>query len=110
MPMAAGFEYAISSLSGSGEGYRLAMDAAAAVWPTVFRPSLDAIKALDGKLFAMLSVGERQVFDFYRDQGRKYGVIVGISPKGSPDELIVLKPDQSENVQRTNNRVRVVVS
>ena len=110
-PMAVGFGYAINMVSGTGDSPRLVMEAAAKVWPTVVRPSIEAIKALDGKSFARLSADERRVLDFYRDRGRKYGVSVDITHEGDPEELAAMSREQADQVlYRTNSRVRVIVS
>ena len=37
---------------------------------------LTAVKALDGRIFATLSPEEEAVLEFYRRQGRKYGVAI----------------------------------
>lgn len=109
-PMATGIAYGIDAVSGASGSDRLVKEAAATVWPTVVRPRIEAIKALDGKIFATLSADERQVFDFYRDRGRKYGVTVGLIQEGNPDELMELERDQAGRFLRTNSKVRVIAS
>ena len=41
-------------------------------------PSIDAIRALDGRVYAMLSPDEEATFDFYAAQGRKFEVAVRV--------------------------------
>lgn len=111
-PMAVGFRYAINMVSGPNDAPRLVTEAAEKVWPMVIGPSIEAIKALDGKIFAMLTADQREVLDYYRDRGRKYGVTVEILNEGDPDELARansrLQADQI--LAKTNSRVRVVVA
>lgn len=42
--------------------------------------SLEAVKELDGKIFAMLTDTEMEVLNIYRAQGRKYGVSATVEP------------------------------
>ena len=58
-------------------------------------PTIDQIKALDGRIFAMLTAEEAAVLDFYRKQGRKYDVAISIITKADPDEL-ALAPSEAE--------------
>ncbi|NOT67097.1 MAG: hypothetical protein HOP04_02000 [Methylophilaceae bacterium] len=51
-------------------------------------PTLEAIQTLDGRNFAMLTAEEQAVLTFYRDQGRKFDVVVAPSPdSGSKDHM-----------------------
>ena len=54
-------------------------------------PTIDQIKALDGRIFAMLTAEEAAVLDFYRKQGRKYDVAISIINKANPEELALAK-------------------
>lgn len=73
--------------------------------------SLEAIKALDGRIFAMLSEDDLEILNFYRKTGRKYGVSVGIQNEASP-ELIAQATSQAEVDQilkSANSRISVTV-
>ena len=76
------------------------------------QPSIEAIKALDGKIFAMLTPGEEVTLNFYRDQGRKFGVAVSIINEADPAELAKapsrLQADQI--LKSANSRISVSVS
>ncbi|WP_321959323.1 hypothetical protein [Burkholderia cenocepacia] len=74
-------------------------------------PTIDQVKALDGKIFAMLSEDDRAVLHFYRAQGRKYGVTVSILNEADPDELArASSREQADQIlQRSNSRVSVTV-
>lgn len=50
-------------------------------------PTLDSLKALDGRIFAMLDESELEVLNFYRDQGRKFDVTVTVVNKADPNAL-----------------------
>ncbi|HYD60870.1 MAG TPA: hypothetical protein VEC35_10970 [Noviherbaspirillum sp.] len=72
-------------------------------------PTIEEIKALDGRIFATLSEKEQAVLDFYRDQGRKFGVSVSIVNEADSDELAAAKSvEQADQIlKRTNSRVRI---
>ena len=72
-------------------------------------PSIEAVKALDGKNFAMLNQDERQILDFYRDRGRKYGVSVAIVSDADSDELArAASREQADQIlAKANSRVHV---
>ncbi|MFL1449149.1 hypothetical protein ACI77O_12210 [Pseudomonas tritici] len=73
----------------------------------------DLVKALrlDGKVFAMLDPGELEVFNFFRNQGRKYGVEASIVSPADVAELATAKSQehQDETNRQVNSTVRVVV-
>lgn len=75
-------------------------------------PTIDEVKALDGKIFAMLSERELIVLDFYRKQGRKFGVSLMIKNEADPDELqnARSKEQADEIMKSANSRVSVSVS
>ena len=50
-------------------------------------PTIEQIKALDGRIFAMLTTDESAVLDFYQKQGRKYDVAITIINRADPAEL-----------------------
>jgi hypothetical protein len=62
--------------------------------------------ALDGRIYAMLSEGEREVLDFYRKQGRKYRVAVSIISKADPTELALARSEaQADEIMRRANSI-----
>lgn len=67
-------------------------------------PSIDEVKALDGKIFAMLSDRENEVYKFYRNQGRKYGVAISIVNKANQEELSrAASEEQAEQIMKSAN-------
>jgi hypothetical protein len=74
-------------------------------------PATDEVKALDGKVFAMLTERESLVLDFYRKQGRKFGVSIRIESKANPDLLRQAKSEQQADdiMKRANSRIHVAV-
>lgn len=74
-------------------------------------PTLDAVQALDERIFATLSADEQTVLDFFRDQGRKYEVSINIVNKADPDELARTRSRaQADQVLKSaNSVVRVFV-
>lgn len=73
-------------------------------------PSLEVVKALDGRNFTMLSAEELAVLAFYRDQGRKYDVSVAILSDADPKELKCASRAQADEImKRANSHVRIVV-
>jgi hypothetical protein len=76
-------------------------------------PSTEAVKALDGKIFAMLSEAELKVLEFYQKRGRKYGVSVGFASEGElaePTQAIEWTERGLDLLRRTSCRVRVTVA
>lgn len=75
-------------------------------------PSIEAIKALDGKIFAMLTADEQATLDFYRIQGRKYGVSVAIINQADPEKLAAAKSRQEADhiLKSANSTVQVTCS
>jgi hypothetical protein len=47
-------------------------------------PSIDAVRALDGKYLATLDNKELGILNFYKNQGRKHGVSLKISNEAAP--------------------------
>lgn len=79
---------------------------------TVGQPSIDAIKALDGKIFAMLNYVELNTLNFYRERGRKFGVSVQIINKAEPVVLANAKSKQEEDhiLMGANSTISVSLS
>ena len=50
-------------------------------------PTLESIRALNGRIFATLSPKEHEVFDFYAAQGRKFEVEISIVKDGVAIDL-----------------------
>lgn len=74
-------------------------------------PSIDAIKALDGRIFATLSEDEEVVLRFYRDQGRKFDVAITIQNEADPEKLArASSGEQADQILKSaNSLVRVHV-
>lgn len=67
-------------------------------------PTIEQIKALDGRIFAMLTAEEAAVLDFYRMQGRKYDVAIAIINKADPRELARARsPAQADEIMKRAN-------
>ncbi|CAJ6625523.1 Uncharacterised protein [Burkholderia pseudomallei] len=75
-------------------------------------PSIEQAKALNGKILAMLSEDEQAVLDFYRLQGRKYGVEISIVNEADPEELAhaTSREQADQLLKRSNSRVSIIVS
>ncbi len=75
-------------------------------------PSIEEVKALDGRIFAMLNADEEAVLNFYRDQGRKFGVSVSIINEADPEELARASSRQQADqiMKRANSRIHVTVA
>ncbi|WP_321944465.1 hypothetical protein [Paraburkholderia tropica] len=71
-----------------------------------------SVQALDGRIFATLSDDEMATLNFYRDQGRKFGVSVCIDNDADPAELAraVSREQTDQILKRANNRVHVLVA
>src|SRR3989344_809261 len=74
-------------------------------------PSIEAIKALYGRIFAMLNTTELETLEFYRAQGRKYGVSVSIINKADPNAVAAAKSRQEADhiMKSANSLISVVV-
>lgn len=75
-------------------------------------PSIDAIKAIDGKIFAMLTKDEMATLNFYRSQGRKYGVSITIINQADQVKLAAANSQQEADhiLKSANSRVQVTCS
>lgn len=76
------------------------------------QPSIEEVKALDGRIFAMLNKDEEAVLNFYRDQGRKFGVSVSIINEADPSELERASSRQQADqiLKSANSRVYVTIT
>jgi hypothetical protein len=74
-------------------------------------PTIEAVKALDGMIFAMLDDEQMEVLNFYRDQGRKFGVSVSIINEADPEELARARTKQQTDqvLKGANSRVSVAI-
>ncbi|MEM8519037.1 hypothetical protein [Janthinobacterium sp. CAN_S7] len=74
-------------------------------------PTIDEVKALDGKIFAMLNEREMDVLNFYRLRGRKYGVAVAVINEADPKQLAHAgSQEQADQVLKSaNSRVSITV-
>lgn len=69
-------------------------------------PTVEAVLALDGRIFAMLTSEENKALQFYRDQGRKYGVAVSIISKADTTELAeAASEERADEILRRSNSV-----
>ncbi|TXT27833.1 MAG: hypothetical protein FD131_3515 [Rhodocyclaceae bacterium] len=75
-------------------------------------PCIDAIKAIDGKIFAMLTEDEMATLNFYRSQGRKYGVSITIINQADPVKLAAANSQEEADhiLKSANSRVQVTCS
>lgn len=74
-------------------------------------PTLESIKALDGRVFAMLSTDEQAVFHFYYAQGRKFDVAIAVRNEADPAELAgaASRQEAGRILKSANSRVSVMV-
>ncbi len=74
-------------------------------------PTIDQIKALDGRIVGMLSEGETQVLNFYRDRGRNFDVSVHITNEADKEKLAGAqsKTEADAILKSSNSRVAVSV-
>lgn len=69
-------------------------------------PTLQSVKALDGRIFAMLNSDEIAVYKFYRDRGRKYGVSISVINKADPAKLAQARTtEQAEEIMKSANSI-----
>ncbi len=57
-------------------------------------PSIEAVKSLDGRVFSMLTASELETLEFYRAQGRKFGVSVSIINNADPKAVAAARSRQ----------------
>lgn len=68
------------------------------------------IKALDGRIFAMLTPDEKSLLDFFSSRGRKYDIAISIVNLASPEELMkaATKEQADQILSATNSKVSVI--
>lgn len=65
-------------------------------------PPIEAIKTLNGRIFAMLDEAELESLEFYGSRGRKYGVSVVIENKADPAAVAAAKSRQeADHIMRS---------
>ncbi len=74
-------------------------------------PTIDQVRALNGRYLAMLSLSELDVFRFYRDRGRKYGVSITVTGNADAEKLAqAASPLQAEKIlMRGHGKISVMV-
>jgi len=72
--------------------------------------NIESALALDGRIFAMLTPAELELFEMARAEGRKHGVIATIISAADPAEVAQAKSQahQDEIMRRVNSTVSVV--
>jgi len=75
-------------------------------------PTIEQVKLLDGKIFAILSDEELDVLNYFRTRGRKFGVVVTILSEANPEELKRAKSEEQadEIIRRANSKISIQVS
>lgn len=69
---------------------------------------IEELKKLEGRQVAMLSKAERDVLQFFIEQGRRYNVAVQIQSDADPVELSAASKQQAESIlERANSHVRL---
>lgn len=76
------------------------------------QPSIESVKALDGKIFAMLTSDEEATLNFYRERGSKFGVAITIINEADPEELASARSKEAADqvLKSANSRISVIVS
>lgn len=76
------------------------------------QPTIDDIKALDGKDMAMLNEKQKAVYDFYFLQGRKFDVSLQVFSEAPKEELCAAKSKRQyeEIVRQYPNTISVNVT
>lgn len=74
-------------------------------------PTIDSIKALQGRNFARLNSDELSTLEFCRRQGRKYDVAISIISDVDKSELAqaVSRQQADEIMRRANSHVSVTI-
>lgn len=77
----------------------------------ITQPSIESVKALNGKIFAMLTPDEEATLNFYRHRGRKFGVAVTISNEANPKQLARARSEEAldQVLKSANSRISVVL-
>lgn len=72
-------------------------------------PSLESVKAIDGKILAVLKPEELIVLNFFQNRGRKFGVSVTVINEADPLELARAKSKQETDaiLKSANSKIYV---
>ena len=73
--------------------------------------TVEAAQALHGRNVAMLSPDESEVLNYFIQQGRKFGVTIGIDTDADPNDLQAAgSPAQEREImRRANSTVKVTL-
>ena len=73
---------------------------------------IEAVKSLNGRIFAMLSPEEKDLLQFFRQEGRKYGVTVSFTDKVTQEALAnAVSNREADHILKTSNsRILIVVN
>lgn len=74
-------------------------------------PTLSELQALHGRIFATLTAQEALVMDFYRRQGRKFDVVVGIINEADPIAVATARTEAEADaiMKQANSRISVTI-
>jgi hypothetical protein len=74
-------------------------------------PTIQAVKALDGRMVEKLSGSELETLQFYRAKGRRFGVAVSIINKAEPKAVAAAKSrEDARNIMiSANSLISVLV-
>lgn len=74
-------------------------------------PTLSELQALDGRIFATLTAQEALVMDFYRRQGRKFDVVIGIINEADPVQVAAARTqaEADEIMKQANSCISVTI-
>ena len=75
-------------------------------------PTIDELQLLEGRIFATLTERENTVLEFYRNQGRKFGVSISIINDADPSELARAnaKEQADQVLKNANSKITVNIS
>jgi hypothetical protein len=66
--------------------------------------TIDAVRALNGRIWATLDDSELQTLEFYRAQGRKFGVSIQIENKADPIAVAAAKSrKEADHIMKSAN-------
>ncbi|WP_321935328.1 hypothetical protein [Paraburkholderia sp. J8-2] len=76
------------------------------------QPTIEQVRALNGRIFSMLTEEEKTVLTFFSERGRRFGVAISILNEADHDELARApsRDHADEILTRANSRVSVLVS
>lgn len=92
------FDYMRRGCIGGGSGLEIGKG--------TMEPTIDQVKALNGRIFAMLSEDELEVYKFFRDRGRKFGVAVLLIPDEPYSDEVAEDLARAATIQHTEEILR----